>query len=48
MKEFISVSVPPKQVFITDNRNQQIAGLMGPVEEGSNVQLICLAKGGML
>jgi hypothetical protein len=48
MKELISVSVPPKQVFITDNRNQQIAGLTGPVEEGSNVQLICWAKGGML
>jgi len=42
------VSVPPKKVFITNDRDQQIDGLIGPVEEGSNVQLTCLAEGGML
>ncbi|CAG2184236.1 unnamed protein product, partial [Oppiella nova] len=32
----LSVIVPPKKLYITDSKNQQISGLIGPVEEGSD------------
>ncbi|CAG2105479.1 unnamed protein product [Medioppia subpectinata] len=42
----LHVIVPPKKVYIIDSKNQQISGLIGPVEEGSDVRLSCIVEGG--
>lgn len=39
-------SVPPREVNIYDDRGQRIEGTIGPVDEGTNVSLICEAEGG--
>lgn len=40
-------SVPPREVNIMDESGQRIEETIGPVDEGSNVTLICEAEGGM-
>ncbi|XP_054160981.1 nephrin-like [Oppia nitens] len=42
----LNVIVPPKRIYITDARNQQLSRLVGPVEEGSDVRLNCIVEGG--
>ncbi|XP_042897577.1 neural cell adhesion molecule 2 isoform X3 [Parasteatoda tepidariorum] len=42
----LKVIVPPREVNIMDDRGQRIEETIGPVDEGSNVTLICEAEGG--
>ncbi|XP_054717865.1 nephrin-like [Uloborus diversus] len=42
----LKVIVPPREVNIIDERGQRIDETIGPVDEGSNVTLICEAEGG--
>ncbi|GIY00840.1 hypothetical protein CDAR_212641 [Caerostris darwini] len=39
-------SFPPREVNIMDESGQRIEETIGPVDEGSNVTLICEAEGG--
>lgn len=40
------ISVPPRDVIIMDEYGQRIEETVGPIDEGSNVTLICEAEGG--
>ncbi|CAL1291261.1 unnamed protein product [Larinioides sclopetarius] len=42
----LKVIVPPREVNIMDESGQRIEETIGPVDEGSNVTLICEAEGG--
>ncbi|KAG8194330.1 hypothetical protein JTE90_029206 [Oedothorax gibbosus] len=42
----LRVIVPPREVNILDETGQRIDETIGPVDEGSNVTLICEAEGG--
>ncbi|XP_054713696.1 nephrin-like [Uloborus diversus] len=42
----LKVIVPPREVIIMDEWGQRIEETVGPVDEGSNVTLICEAEGG--
>ena len=40
------ILVPPKKLIVKNENDEQISGLIGPIEEGSKLKLKCLAKGG--
>ncbi len=39
-------TVPPKQMKIVDERGQEIDDVIGPYDEDSTLQLVCLVIGG--
>lgn len=39
--------MPPRDVIIMDEYGQRIEETVGPIDEGSNVTLICEAEGGI-
>ncbi|GFV30859.1 hypothetical protein TNCV_4012931 [Trichonephila clavipes] len=39
------LQIPPREVNIVDESGQRIEETIGPVDEGSNVTLICEAEG---
>ena len=41
-----SFTVPPKQMKIVDERGQEIDDVIGPYDEDSTLQLVCLVIGG--
>lgn len=40
--------MPPRDVIIMDEYGQRIEETVGPIDEGSNVTLICEAEGGIM
>lgn len=40
------VSVPPEEIHIYDEHHADIAIMLGPYNEGSDVNLVCEVKGG--
>lgn len=40
--------MPPRDVIIMDEYGQRIEETVGPIDEGSNVTLICEAEGGTM
>ncbi|XP_077301047.1 B-cell receptor CD22-like [Arctopsyche grandis] len=42
----LNVIVPPHQLLMYDNSGRDVAGTIGPLEEGSNLVLVCEVRGG--
>lgn len=43
---YFVVSVPPEEIHIYDEHHADIAIMLGPYNEGSDVNLVCEVKGG--
>jgi hypothetical protein len=46
MRLFRDETVPPKELIVIDQEGQRLNGLIGPLDEHSDVQLHCQAEGG--
>lgn len=44
----ISVAVPPHQLLVYDASGRDVAGAVGPLQEGDNLVLTCEVRGGEL
>ncbi|XP_067130529.1 protein turtle homolog B-like isoform X2 [Centruroides vittatus] len=42
----LNVTVPPEKTIITDDKDQMMSGIIGPYDEGADVQLKCDGIGG--
>lgn len=42
----LCLSVPPHQLLLYDNSGREITGMVGPLEEGSDLILTCEVRGG--
>ncbi|CAG9130949.1 unnamed protein product [Plutella xylostella] len=42
----LAVVVPPHQLLLYDEAGRDVAGVVGPLEEGSNFTLLCELRGG--
>lgn len=42
----IIVSVPPHQLLLYDNSGRDVTGIVGPLEEGTDLVLTCEVRGG--
>lgn len=40
------LSVPPHQMLLYDKSGADVSGIVGPLEEGSAVVLVCEVRGG--
>lgn len=43
---FSFVLVPPHQLLVYDNSGRDVSGVVGPMEEGSDLILTCEVRGG--
>lgn len=43
---YIFVTVPPHQLILYDKSGRDVSGVVGPLEEGNELVLICEVRGG--